>query len=89
MEIIPGWLTISEAMDYADLSNSLLAKRLREKRITGVQVGKTWLIEKASLDAYIASERKPGVQRGTKRKPKPKPDPGPVADTWNAFQVPA
>ena len=69
-EPFPGYLTISEAINYANLGASLLAQRLRTGRIAGKKIGNTWLIEKVSLDAYLASNRKPGVPRGTKRQPK-------------------
>ena len=64
-------LTIKEVIEhYHDLSASVLARYLREGRITGRQLGGTWLIERNSLEAYLRSPRRPGVKPGTKRKTK-------------------
>jgi hypothetical protein len=65
-----GKMTLQQAADYARLSKSLLARRLREKAITGEKFGPMWIVDKSSLDAFLASERKPGPPTGSKRKPK-------------------
>jgi hypothetical protein len=72
-----GKMTLLEAAAYAKLSKGLLARRLREQVITGEKFGPMWMVDKASLDAFLASERKPGVRTGTKRQPrKPKVEGG-------------
>lgn len=60
------YMTITEATVYADLSKTLLAQRLRQGRITGQKFGPMWMVDKASLDAYLASNRKPGPKKGSK-----------------------
>lgn len=65
-------MTLQEASAYARLSKGLLARRLRERKIAGEKFGPMWVVDKASLDAFLASERKPGPPTGTRRGPKAK-----------------
>jgi hypothetical protein len=70
-----GELTIVEAATYAlaqghHLSKSFLAraaakKRVKARKVSPPSTGFTyWLIEKADLDRYLASERRPGRKKG-------------------------
>jgi hypothetical protein len=63
-------MTIKEAIEeYDDLHSSVLALYLRKGRIKGRQIGKTWLINRESLEEYLKSNRKPGVKPGKKKQP--------------------
>ena len=73
-------ITVAQASDYAreqgqHLSRSYLARaadlgKIKGRRVTD-HVGRSyWLLEKADLERYLSSERKPGVKKGQKRQQK-------------------
>lgn len=61
------WLTVKQASDQYKLSVSYLNRLLNKGRLKGRKEtnpnGTYWMIEKRSLDAYMASDRKPGVKK--------------------------
>jgi len=59
---IPGYLSTADAAAYAKKSQEHIAKLCRDNTISAVRVGNMWLVEQASLDAYLASEPRPGVK---------------------------
>lgn len=63
-----GYISTAEAAKLIGCVSTRVRKLLRENRIAGERVGRDWLVQKASAEAYAASERKPGP----KGKPTPK-----------------
>ncbi|GEP38587.1 hypothetical protein NPS01_22500 [Nocardioides psychrotolerans] len=61
----PVTLTISEAVAYAGRVKSRILELARTGRVEAVQVDGRWLIDGASLDAYLAQPRRPGIRRRT------------------------
>lgn len=62
-------LTIDQAAREYPFSHDWLRKLCRRGEIVCHKPGRDWLIERASLEAYLATERKPGPSPG--RPPKP------------------
>lgn len=56
-------ITVREASAHSDLSISYLARLLKEGKITGRRIGYMWVVDKASLDAYVSEKHKPGVRK--------------------------
>ena len=79
-------MTIREASEYSrqvdtqrrGLSVSYLVRAVNKGTIRGRLVETPainyWMIDKASLDAYLARDRKPGPKAGSKRQPKAEGD---------------
>ncbi len=57
------YVTTVEAAGQTGLTVGYLTRLLREHKIQGRQIRRVWFIEKASLAAYMASNRKPGPKR--------------------------
>lgn len=59
----PVTLTTSEAAAYAGRARSGILELAKSGRVEAVQVDGRWLIDGASLDAYLASPRRPHEAR--------------------------
>ncbi len=55
-----NWIHISEAMAYSHLSRSYLRDLWERNRITARKSGNSWLIDKDTLDAYLATRKTQG-----------------------------
>jgi excisionase family DNA binding protein len=62
-------LTIAEAVKLSGYSRSHLAELARQGLIKGRMVGPIWLIDRASLVAYMQASHKPGPKGPIKKKP--------------------
>ncbi len=51
---------LSEAAKLSGLTHDHLRRIAREGKLKAVKVGRDWLITKEALNAYLASDRKPG-----------------------------
>lgn len=54
------YMTTPEAARISGLSKNYLATLLRRGKLEGVQLARDWLVYKDSLEAYLATTRKPG-----------------------------
>lgn len=61
---VPGYLTTTEAAAHANRAKDHISMLCRTHKLKCVRVGRDWLVEQASLDAYLAGDPRPG--------PKPK-----------------
>lgn len=59
---IPGYLTTGEAAALCGRTPEHLSLLCRKKKIKAVRIGRDWLIEQASLEAYIATDPRPGAK---------------------------
>ncbi len=66
-------MTVRQASQASFLSGSYLIRLINAGKIKGRKLGSFWIIDRPSLEAYLASERKPGK----KKQQRPAPDPGP------------
>jgi excisionase family DNA binding protein len=64
MIALEQFLTTDEAAKLSGLTVGYITRLLRGSKLQGRQIRRVWFVEKASLDRYMASNRKPG--------PKPK-----------------
>lgn len=55
-----NWISISEAMTYSHLSRSYLRDLWERNRITARKSGNFWLIDKDTLDTYLATRKTRG-----------------------------
>lgn len=53
-------LTTPQAQKLSGLSITYLAALARAGKLNAVRIGRDWLIDKESLEAYLAKDRKPG-----------------------------
>lgn len=51
------WLTIAEAADYLRVSESTIARRLKEGRLASTYVGRRRLVRREHLDQSAGSQR--------------------------------
>lgn len=59
-------LTLATAAAIAGCNASTLRYAIANGRLTAVKFGKTWLITRPALDAWLAADvHKPGVKRKT------------------------
>lgn len=79
--LIPGYITTTEAAARSGLDPQTIAHYLKPKtrgdityppKLRGIKFSSIWLIETASLDAYLASNPTPGPKTGSQRKRKQK-----------------
>jgi excisionase family DNA binding protein len=54
------WVSTKEAADILNTSPSWIVKLAKKKKLVARRIGKVWTIDRASLDAYAQSDRKPG-----------------------------
>jgi excisionase family DNA binding protein len=55
-DVKPAALRIASAARYIDVSESMMAKLIRTKRVTSVAVGRTRLVLTESLDALLRGD---------------------------------
>ncbi len=55
-----NFLTTDQAAQQTGLDAGYITRLLREGKLAGQQVRRVWFVDKASLDAYMGSNRKPG-----------------------------
>lgn len=53
-------IPVTQAAPLAQLSASHLRYLVRTGKVVGRKLGRDWFTSKAALDAYLATERKPG-----------------------------
>ena len=53
-------MTVRQASQHSNMSGSYLIRLIDRGKIKGRRLGSFWIIDKPSLDAYLATERKPG-----------------------------
>ena len=61
------YMTTPEAARLSGLSKNYLATLLRRGKLEGVQLARDWLVYRDSLEAYLATTRKPGP-KGPRKK---------------------
>lgn len=71
-------LTAKEASEQYNLSVGYLIRLAKKGKIKGRQIGGfMWLLDRASIEAYVSQPHKPGVAKGTpapwRKKAKEKP----------------
>jgi excisionase family DNA binding protein len=64
---LSDYITAKEASERAGLHYAHITLLATRGKIRAFKFGHAWLIDKASLEAYLASDRRPG--------PKPPPSP--------------
>ena len=57
------WMSTKEAAEYTGYSPSNLRYLLRQGKIEGRKLGRDWFTTKESLDAYLASNPRPGPKK--------------------------
>jgi excisionase family DNA binding protein len=60
--LAPGWVMTDEAAEVADYSVGYVQQLAKKRKIEAKKLGRVWLINKASLEAYKAGVR-PGRPR--------------------------
>ena len=53
-------ITIQEATKHYKLSGSYLRRLISQNRIRGRKLGTTWILDPASIEAFLKTERKRG-----------------------------
>ena len=53
-------LTINQAAERYKLSASHLRRLVRTNRVGGKRLGRDWVTTQSAVEAYLATERKPG-----------------------------
>jgi excisionase family DNA binding protein len=66
--MLEGYLTTRQASEMYRLTDSHFRRLLEHGTIQGIKAGRDWLIDKESLEQYMANRPKPG------RKPKSRED---------------
>jgi excisionase family DNA binding protein len=56
-------MTVRQASQHSGFSGSYLLRLIDRGKIRGRRLGSFWIVDKPSLDAYLATERKPGKKR--------------------------
>jgi excisionase family DNA binding protein len=56
MVIEPRWLSLSEACEYAAMSDKTLLRFVGEGNIYGTKKGGKWYIDRFSIDAFMTSD---------------------------------
>ena len=59
---VPGYLTTMQAAALAQCTSQHITLLIRTEKIHAVRVGNMWLVEQASLDAYLATDPRPGAK---------------------------
>ena len=59
---VPGYITTTEAAARAGRTKDHISMLCRKKILRAVRVGRDWLVEQASLDAYIDTDPRPGAK---------------------------
>jgi excisionase family DNA binding protein len=54
------WETVRQASEHSHMTSSYLIRLVERGVIAGEKIGSIYLINKASLAAYLATERRPG-----------------------------
>lgn len=62
------YLTTSQAIQRSGLTRSYLSHLLRNNKIDGFRLAREWFIYIDSLDAFLATPRKPGPKGPRKAK---------------------
>jgi excisionase family DNA binding protein len=62
------YLTTPQAADRANLSRLHIARLLRNKKLEGFQLGRSWVVYVDSLERYLANPRKTGPKGPRKKK---------------------
>ena len=57
---LSDFVSTREAAERSGLSDSQICRLLRRRTVEGVKFGYTWAVYWPSLDAYLASDPKPG-----------------------------
>jgi excisionase family DNA binding protein len=57
---LPAFVTTDEAAQRAGLNQRYIAQLAKSGKLAGRKIGASWIIYEDSLQAFIASERKPG-----------------------------
>lgn len=65
----PKLLTTAQAAAEFDLSRAYVARLCEQQKVTAEKLGRDWLIDRKSMEAYAASwqQRKPGPRRKEKQ----------------------
>lgn len=53
-------LTVTEAADRYPLSGSQIRRLLADGTVKGKKIGPIWTVDERSIEAYLATERRPG-----------------------------
>ncbi len=54
------FIGLAEAAKLSGLTHDHLRRMARERKLEATKIGRDWLTTKKALDAYLASDRKPG-----------------------------
>ena len=54
--VLPGWLTRRGAVEYSGLSRATIDRAVAQGKVRSVRKGRTRLIRRESLDAWIESD---------------------------------
>jgi excisionase family DNA binding protein len=70
---LPAFVTTDEAARRAGLNQRYITQLAKSGKLAGRKIGTSWIIYEDSLQAFIASERKPGPKGpiGSKRQQEP------------------
>lgn len=68
-----GYISTAGAAKIIGCVDSRVRQLLRDGKLIGERVGRDWLVQKASAEAYRDTEHKPGPKPSQDKKPTRKP----------------
>lgn len=60
---LENYMTIDDAAEKSDYHPDYIRKLCRENKISCRKIGQMWLVDRASLDRYLAHPPKPGPRK--------------------------
>lgn len=72
---LPAFVTTDEAARRAGLNQRYITQLAKAGKLSGRKIGASWIIYEESLQAFIASQRKPGPKGPIGPRPKPPAEP--------------
>ncbi|GIL15275.1 MAG: hypothetical protein BroJett039_04480 [Chloroflexota bacterium] len=67
-ELLPNYVTTRQAADMLGVDISQATRLVKSGRIEGIQIGREWLVFKASVEKYFQTKAHSG--KPTSRRPK-------------------
>ena len=62
-QVLNNHISVQVAASYSGYSTQYLRRLLRSNRLEGVKIGQMWLVEKNTLDLYVAQTQRSSDRR--------------------------